>query len=493
MEEDTTKHYLDSHIRCTKAFRIWTTYFQNKLKQKARLKRSNIKFQNNAAHSALLRWKDYAWSNSDHRRNVNVFIKLHPKRKSAVDSHLVERIFHVWAREFIPLIAENRRRIEAVATVRARRYVRIYLEIWVDGWAKILEQRFSIFRALTRLNSTVFSSQMRRTRVATVADKVFWGMDREKTLTSGNKSTTTCQSLFSPQTSETVVAAKLRCGKLIESLLLMKSREFLEHTYRTIHQSRLFHMWFRITNIQRRQMLRIRKRKLAIMNRSIRVRFCAESIASATSQKLLSRSIAAWISIVLEREKQERFKAFYFITKPALLHWKKLYNNRVVRRFREAPILLESHCSESVVAISCGIMERDHRQLYLRLLKGKRTRPQNGPVFSRSSPTSANSRFISHASSGSGKSMARSTSCDGTSESGRSNANGKTPPSAISQHIRRGGDSHNITDALIEETVLTSASIKSLWGSSVVDDCSQSTYLGQYARKTILKMSENYS
>ena len=488
MEEDTTKYCLNSHLRCTKAFRIWATYFQNKIKQKARQKRSGIKFEIDAARSAFLRWRDRARSSSDYRRSVNVFIKRHPRHKSTTDVHLLGKTFHVWARAFTPLMTQNRRRIASVSLVRARHYKRICLEIWVNGWAKVLEQRFSTFRAFTRLNSTAFSSQMKRNRAATVTDIIFEKMKIERSLTSSNKMKKTCQRLFSPQRSETLVAAKLRCIKFVESLLLINCEEFLEQAYRTIHQSRLFHVWCRITSIHRRQKLRIRQRKLVIMNQSIRIRLSAKSIASAASQKLLSRSLAAWNSILLERERKERFDAFYFLAKPALFHWKKVYNNRVLKRFREAPISLESHCSESVAAISCGIMERDHRQLYLRLLKGKRARSQSGPVSSRLSPTSIGGSK-SCASYVSGKNIGRSIGCSGASESVLNNAYVKTLPSAISQHIRRSGDFHSIcgADVSVEETALTSASIKSLWGSSVVDDCSQSTYLGQHARKMIFK------
>ena len=215
-----------------------------------------------------------------------------------------------------------------------------------------------------------------------------------------------------------------------------------------------------------------------------RIASMADAFVAARLTRLIHTCFAHWADTVSSQSRSVRRLSVRSLAKGPFRHWVMLFNETAVRRLRDAPMQDVSFFSRTVAIASSEIMRKDLRQLELRCLKAKRPNNLRSSVIKKIDDFSSLKKRCSSGKSG-------ESVRDRADESYRSN----NIDSAGNTKNRRCSTSTIESEtpppppALPDLSAMSSASIKTLWGSVITDNCSQSTYLGQHARKKVIKKS----
>jgi hypothetical protein len=206
----------------------------------------------------------------------------------------------------------------------------------------------------------------------------------------------------------------------------------------------------------------------------------ADAFVAARLTRLVRNCLSVWAGVTSSRRRSLRRLSVRCIAKDPFRHWMLLLREIAVRRLRDAPIQDASFFSKTVAIASSEIMRKDLRQMELRTLKAKRL------INLKSSTTKGIDGFSSLK-----KRCSTGKSGDCVRERADTSRSTSTLDSARSKK-NRSSSGYTTVDHTTPITVpdfptMSSASIKTLWGSVVIDDCSKSTYLGQHAKKKIIK------
>jgi hypothetical protein len=482
---------IESHCRSAKAIACWLEYVHNRLHRGVINKRYELKFQIRTLRSALLYWKDYALSKATLRRRLRVFRQLHPPRSgSTSDISCIRSAFLVWSQDFV----QSRRRdsylsdILRVSTKRCK--TKSFLELWEDEWGRKLERRLSLYRVFVRLDSAVATAhylrQFIRNGLKLPEERKRGKSIYEKRISSGISSPT-----------EDVISSRMICVSPPGYEMSIAGRRTLHHFLEIAYvQSRglrrLFRRWRRLTAAHKFQMTKSQEETLLDVQsidrtasgvQSIdRMESMADAFVAARLTRLIRNCLTVWAATASNRRKSLRRLSVRCLAQGPFRHWMLLLSDIYVRRFRDSPMQDVSFFSKAVAIASSEIMRKDLRQMELRTLKAKR---QNNL---RSAGTNGIDGFSSVK-----KRCSTDKSRDCVTEKADTSHITNTLDSSKSRKNRSSSRyttvNHTPLVTVPDFPAMSSASIKNLWGSVVIDDCSQSTYLGQHAKKKIIKKS----
>lgn len=492
----------DKHLLGTKALRKWSIFAKYKVKRSYVITRYVIAFQAKAVRSAVFLWRIRVRFRVVSRHSVNVFRIMHPQRhREAQKAFSVRSIFCAWSREFVPAAIKRRRQAAALVKLQIRNQTMYYLELWENRWSSRLQNKFNLFRSFLKL----FTYAAARTSLMVDIDT--------KALALINREILMKAIIFQParQRKDVKNYAKRQKGvqlpmtstrpdggldfiKEFLCFVYLGQRKVCLFTYSSIHQKRLFGHWFMLTVFRKKMM---RKKALQKIIADRRAHLQLEVMIASRSHDLLRKTYLFWFKQAgLQREIFKRI-SLQSIVSPALHHWMTLTNSRTVKRLTESSITGSSFYSKDVAIISDHLMDSHHKQLYLHSLRSKKVTNGSNLLANRKLKTSSIRAELSFSQNSSFNCPNR---CDKEISTTRITQNihsFKIEDSSCGYYDQRSGatsTSYLTDDLSCGKFSMTSLSVQNLWGRKVVDDCSQSTYLGHYSKKVALSTvaSEQY-
>jgi hypothetical protein len=482
----------EKHLQGTKALRKWSTFSRNKVERSYVITRHVIAFQAKAVRSAVLLWRIRVRFRVVSRHIVNVFRIMHPQRhRETSKAFSVRSIFRAWSREFVPAAIKRRHQAAALAKLQFRNQTMYYLELWENRWSSRLHYKFNLFRSFLKLCT-----------YAAARTSLIFDIDT-KALALINREIPMKAIIFQPARKRKDV--KIHAKHQVDVQLSMTStrpglkfvKEFLHFVYlgprkvssftcSSIHQKRLFGHWYMLT-VFRKKMMRKKALQRIIANRKAHLQL--ELMMASRSHDLLRKTFLFWLKHAgLQQEILKRI-TLQCIVRPALHHWKNLMNSRTVKRFTESSITGSSFYSKDVAILSAHLMDSHHKQLYLRLLKSKKVTNGSNLLANRKLKSS---NFRADPRLSQNSSFNCPNRCDkeiSTTMIKQKIYGYSIEDSSCGYCDERGGTTSTLypIDGLsCDKSSMTSLSVQNLWGREVVDDCSQSTYLGHYSKKVAL-------
>jgi hypothetical protein len=542
---------IESHCRSAKAIACWLEYVHNRSHQGVINKRYELKFQISTLRSALLYWKDYALSKATLRRRLRVFRQLHPPRSgSTSDISCIRSAFLVWSQDFVHSRRRDSNLSDILRVLTKRCKTKSCLELWEDEWGRKLERRLSLYRVFVRLDAAVATAhylrQFIRNGLRLPEERKRGKSIYEKRISSGIFSPTedvisSRMIRVSPPGYEMSIAGRRTLHHFLEIAYVQSrgSRRLLRRWRRLTAAHK-----FQMTKSQEEtllDMLTIDRLASDVQSidrtvsdvRSIdrtasdvqsidrtasdaqsidrtasdvqsidrtasevqsidrtasdvqsndRMESMADAFVAARLTRLIRYCLTVWAATASNRRKSLRRLSVRCLAKGPFRHWMLLLSDISVGRLRDAPMQDVSFFSKTVAIASSEIMRKDLRQMELRTLKAKRQNNLRG------AGTKGIDGFLSLK-----KRCSTDKSRDCVRKSERADTSHITNTLDSSKCRKNRSNSgyttvyHNPLVTVPDFPVMSSASIKTLWGSVVIDDCSQSTYLGQHAKKKVIK------
>ena len=484
----------EKHLLGTKALRKWSTFSKNKVERYYVITRHVIAFQARAVRSAVILWRIRVRFRVVSRHSVNVFRIMHPQRhRETPKAFSVRSIFRAWSREFVPAAIKRRCQAAALAKLQIRHQTMYYLDLWENRWSSRLQDKFNLFRSFLKLCTYAAA----RTSLMLHIDA--------KALALINREIPMRAIIFQPtrkrkdvkvhakhQDDEQLPMTLTRAdGKLdfIKEFLhfvYLGERKACSFTYSSIHQKRLFDHWYMLT-VFRKKMMRKKALRNIIAKRKAHLQL--ELMMASRSQDLVRKTFLFWLKQALSQQKILKRISLQSIVRPMLHHWINLMNSRTVKRLTESSITGSSFYSKDVAIISALLMDSHHKQLYLCLLKSKKVSSGSNLLANRKLESSDHR---SESSLSQNSSFNRPNRCEkqrSTTIIKQKIHDCTIEDSSCGYYDQRCGipsTSYPIDDLSCDKFSMTSLSVQNLWGREVVDDCSQSTYLGHYSKKVAL-------
>lgn len=485
----------EKHLRGTKALRKWSTFSKNKFDRSYLITRHVIAFQARAVRSAVLLWRIRVRFRVASRHSVNVFRIMHPRRHREKPKALsVRSIFRAWSREFVPAASKRRCQAAALAKLQIRNQTMYYLDLWENRWSSRLHNKFNLFRSFLKLctyaaarTSLIFDADTKAlaliNREIPMKAIIYQPSRKRKDVKVHAKHQDDVQLSMT----STRPDGKLDFIKEFLHFVYLGQRKLCSFTCSSIRQKRLFGHWYMLT-VFRKKMMRKKALRKIIADRKAHLQL--ELLMASRSHDLLRKSFLFWLKRASSQEEILKKISLQSIVRPALHHWMNLMQSKTVKRFTESSITGSSFYSRDVAIISAHLMDSHHKQLYLRLLKSKKV-TNGSSLFADRKLKSSNFRAESSFSQNS------SFNCQNKCDRGSSSTTiinqkihgYRIEDSSCVYYDQRSGitsTSYPIDDLSCDKFSMTSLSVKNLWGREVVDDCSQSTYLGHYSKKVAL-------
>lgn len=480
---------IESHCRSAKAITCWFEYVQNRLHLGVINKRYELKFQIRTLRSALLYWKEYALSKATLRRRLRIFRQLHPPQYGPTsDMSCIRNAFVVWSQDFVRSRRRDSHLSDILRILTCRFRSKLHLEMWENEWGRKLERRLSLFRVFVRLDAAVATAHYLR---QLVRNGLNLPDERKRGKTVLEKRTST---RITSHSQDVKLSSKICISPPGYEMSIAGRRtlhHFLEIAYLLSRGlRRLFRRWRRLTSFSKYHISRSHEKTLfdvynidrtgSDMHNADRMEQMADIFVAARLTKLIRNCLTVWADTISDQRRSLRRLSVRSLAKGPFRHWMMLLSETAVRRLREAPMQDVSFFSKTVAIASSEIMRKDLKQLELRSLKAKRQRNLQISVMGK---VDAFSSWTTRCSTGKSREGGR----ERVDESYRSNNLNSM------RSLRSRSSGYAVEDNIApppfpmpDFPVMSSAKIKTLWGSVIIDDCSQTTYLGQHAKKKII-------
>lgn len=453
-------HAHESEIECTflatKAIRRWSEYSNYRLLQRRLYCRAEMRVEVKASSRAFSMWQHFVHSKIMRRRCFKVFRRLYPQRLcSAPLPGILKECFVAWSKEFVQLMIKERRQYSMIKNMANLSRLKKFLVLWEDVWGSRLEKKYSLYRSITRIDS------------GTAAARFNWNRMKEKFIAASHRHKR--EVVQSCETRDYRYSALLHSGPLMSLTETIGGRHIRDFITHLLHRNRgicrnkfnclcSLRRWFlcftRAVICARKYSFNLRVDKLSSMKNHHILIASADCVTESRSLTLVKNCLSLWSKVVDSRTKKLMRCCVHLVLKPALLHWAALTDEAAVRRLRLEYVGESSFFSKSVGSTGDEIVLRRQQQQQLRSLKFKQKKKENlcktysdfrrcGDTFAHRSGNTSGNQYDAH---------------------------GKV---------------------LEFKEAMSSSSLRDLWGNKSIDDCSRSTYLGQYRNREALRSDES--
>ena len=456
---DERLHALESEFECiflgTKAIRRWSEYSKNHLLLRLMCCRADMRMKVKASSRAISIWRHFVHSKMIRRRCYKVFRQLYPQKLcSAPLPGIVKDCFAAWSKEFVKLMIEERRQYLMIENMAKLSRLKFFLLLWEDIWGSQLEKKISLYRSITRINAGTAGARFR------------WRRMKEKLIAASHKRVT--EVVQNCRTRDYKHPVLLYSGPLLSLKETIRGRHIGDFITQLLHRNRgvcknkfkylcNLRRWFlcfaNAVTFSRSYSSNIRAYKLSAVKNYHMMIATADCVTQSRSLTLVKKCLSLWSKVVDSRKKKLTRWCMHNLLKPALLHWAALTDEGAVGRLRLKYVDESSFFSQSAGSTADKIVLRSQQQQQLRLLKAKKKNMEN--VYN----TYSNLR----------RSGGTSAHRSGNTVAYQYGANKKVSES---------------------NGVISSSSIRGLWGNKCVDDCSRSTYTGQYRNREAFRSDD---